>query len=168
VNKTEREKFAREGATEVVECGVVKGRGHPRAGGRAQLSGRSSERSASERRGRRHSGSESLLSSIRDTPLCVVLPPSSTSTTSSYGEKEEERERTRGIVRNSLWSKRGEEQKGSLAQYDVFRRVLVGVARAERLSLTGLPSIAPRGGRGYTQGIRDKRREKEREREREI
>lgn len=99
----------------LTERGVVKGRGHPRAGGRAQLSGRSSERSAREtrkkaRRKRVASVFDSRYSPMRRAPTTGRPPPP----LFSYGEEEEERERETEQEENSRCSERGEERRGSL------------------------------------------------------
>lgn len=114
VSGTEREGFARVRATEVAagERGVVKGRGHPRAGGRAQLSGRSSERSAREtrkkaRRKRVASVFDSRYSPMRRAPTTGDLHHLCLATA-------RKKRRERQNERNSRWSERGVERQGSL------------------------------------------------------
>jgi len=98
VNRREREGFAREGVTEIAERGVVKGRGHPRARGRAQLSGRSSKRSAREtrkkaRRKRVGSVFDSRYSPMRRAPTTDDLYYLWLVTEKEERERERERER---------------------------------------------------------------------------
>lgn len=109
----------------------------PRAGGRAQLSGRSSERSV--RRGRRHSRSEPLLSSIRDTPPCVAFPPPSTSAT-LYPATVRRRKRERG----SRTEREVRSEEGAPARWSPQTSSRRRSAKVVPRTLLGLPP-APRG-----------------------